>query len=115
MSVSTLDGYIRIADGAVLTPYQLVKADGTLCAVSLTKNHAGVSIESASAIGKLVTLVNPAGKYAKVIANVAIAAGAVVYYDASGTVGTTAASNTQLGVAIDAASGAGSIITVAFT
>jgi hypothetical protein len=115
MSVQTLDGYIRITAGAVLTPYVLVKPDGTLCAVSLTKIHAGVTTESASASGKLVTLVNPVGRYVKVVANAAITAGAAVYYDANGTVGVTAASNTQLGVAIDAASGAGSIITVAFT
>lgn len=113
MAVQNLDGTLKIAAGATLTPGLLVKADGTLCGVSTTKTHVGVSQENA-VTGQLTTLINPAGKNLKVQANAAITAGAAVYYDANGTVGTTAASNTQLGVAIDAASGAGSIIEVAF-
>jgi len=114
MSVNNLDGAIKLAAGTTITPGLLVKPDGTLCGASTTKTHAGVSIENAVS-GQLTTLINPAGKNMKVKANAAIAVGAAVYYDANGTVGTTAASNTQLGTAIDAATGAGSIIEVAFT
>lgn len=113
MAVQNFDGSIRIIAAATIVPYVLVKPDGTLCAVSLTKTHAGLSQENAVST-KLVTLVNPAGKVMKVTANAAFAVGAAVYYDANGTVGTTAASNTQVGVAIDAAAGAGSVVAVAF-
>ena len=115
MAVSTLDGYIRIPAGAVLPAYVLVTAAGVVVAgAQVTKVHVGLTQEIASAVGKLVTLINPTGKYAKVLANAAFAAGAALYYDANGAVGTTATSNTQIGVAIDAATGAGSIVTVAF-
>jgi hypothetical protein len=112
MAVQNLDGYVKLAAGATITPGLLVKADGTLQnGASTTKTHVGVSIENADS-GQLTTLINPAGKVVKLKTNAAIAVGAAVYYDANGTIGTTAASNTQIGVAIDAASGAGSLIEV---
>lgn len=113
MSVNNLDGFCRIVAAATIPVGVLVKPDGTLCAVSTTKTHAGVSNEAAVS-GQLVTLINPSGKIVRVQASVAIAVGAAVYYAAAGQIGITSASNTQLGSALEAASGAGSIIAVAF-
>jgi hypothetical protein len=54
----------------------------------------------------------PCAGTAKVEAAAAIAKDATVYYDANGTVGTTATNNTAVGIALQAASGAGSIIEI---
>ena len=115
MSVQNTDGSLTVVAAVAIAAYLLVKPDGNLQnGASVTKTHAGVSDNSVG-IGALCTLINPAGKVRKVVANVLITVGAAVYYDANGRVGTTAASNTQLGVALEAASGAGSVIAVAFT
>lgn len=104
-----------ILAGAALVANRLVKNDGTYCAVSTTRNDVGITQEAQATIGKPVTVRKRGVNFSdKVEAAVAISAGAVVYYDANGRVGTTSASNTRLGVALTAASGAGSIIEVSF-
>ena len=100
---------LAIAAGAALTRFKLVKADGTLCAVSATRNHIGVTQEDQPTIGLPVTVRMPHAGTSKVYTNAAFAIGARVYYDAGGTVGTTSASNTAYGTALQASSGAGSI------
>lgn len=103
-----------ILAGATLSPYLLVTALGVLCAVSATRNDVGITQESAAS-GQRVTI-RKRGSYLsdKVVAAVAIAVGAAVYYDSAGRVGTTSASNTQVGIALTAATAAGDIIEVAF-
>lgn len=114
MSVQNIDGFIRLTAAATITPGLLVKADGTLCVAATTKTHAGVAQEAAVS-GGLVTLLNPAGKNLTVRAAVAIAVGDGIYYAAGGQVTNVPGTNPQLGTAIDAGTGAGSIIEVAFT
>ena len=112
MSIQQNAPNLAIAAGVALTRYLLVTQAGTLCGVSTTRTHIGVTQEDQATVGKTVTVRMPHAGTAKIKTNAAIAAGAAVYYDANGTIGTTSASNTQVGIAMEAASGAGSIIEV---
>lgn len=106
--------------GSILTTVavvanRLVKFDGSYCGVSTTRDHIGITQEAQANVGKPVTLRKPGCTFSdKVEAAAAISAGAIIYYDTNGRVGTTSASNTRIGRALTAASGAGSIIEACF-
>src|SRR5437868_23517 len=105
MSIQQNAPNLAILAGVALTRYLLVKADGTLCGVSTTRIHVGVTQEDQATVGQPVTVRMTHAGSCKVKANAAFAAAALLYYDANGTVGTTAASNTPIGIAMQAASG----------
>lgn len=113
MSMQNADGYIKIAATVPLSPGLLVTPTGALCVASTLKTHIGVSQENAI-VGQLTTLLNPMGKNLKVQASLPINVGDPIYYAAAGQVTNVIGTNLQIGVAIDAATGAGSIIEVAF-
>jgi Uncharacterized conserved protein (DUF2190) len=115
MSVQYDSSRGSILAGAALVANRLVKYDGTYCAVSTVRNHAGITQEAQPTTGKPVTVRKPGCNFSdKVETAAAISAGAAVYYDTNGRIGTTSASNTQVGIALTAASGAGSVIEVLF-
>lgn len=99
--------------GGALGQYLRVKlVAGVLALAGAADIELGVMLQAAFAAGdrKSVMLRNKQGTMPMVAVG-AIAAGAVVYTDANGQVGTTN-TNTRIGVAITAASGAGSILEV---
>jgi hypothetical protein len=79
---------------------------------STTRTHIGVAQDDQATVGGFVPIRMAHAGTAKVTANAAISAGALVFYDANGRIGTTSASNTAVGIALEAASGAGSVIEV---
>lgn len=112
MATQTNAPNLSINAGASLVRWRFVKADGTYCGVSATRTHVGVTQEDQATSGSPVSVRMPQAGTLKVEAAGAIAAAAAVFYDTNGRVGTTSASNTQVGVALQAASGAGSMIEI---
>ena len=110
MSVQQNAPNIAILTTVAVTKYKLVTPTGALCVVSTTRTHLGVTQEDQATVGLAVPVRMSHAGSCKVTAAVAFAVGALLYYDAAGQVGTTSASNTAIGVAMEAASGAGSIV-----
>ena len=112
MSIQQNAPNLSILTTVAVTRARLVSALGALCVVAAARNHIGVTQEDQATVGLPVTVRMPHAGTVRIEAAVAIAAGAAVYYDTLGRIGTTSASNTQVGIAMEAASGAGSIIEV---
>ena len=110
MSTQTDVPNLAIVATAAVGRYTVVTAAGAVQnGASVTRTHVGIAQQD-YASGEVMQVRMPHAGSAKVVANAAIAVNALVYYDANGRVGTTAASNTAVGIALTAASGAGSII-----
>jgi hypothetical protein len=95
---------------AALPAHRLVTAAGALCAADATKDFVGITQE-AIANGAYGPVRFTSAGTAKMTASAAISAGAVVYKAASGKIGTTN-TNARVGIALEAATGDGSIIEV---
>lgn len=112
MSIQQNTPNLRILAGGTVAKYAAVKADGTAQnGASTTRTHIGFAQNAAASGEQLDVRMTHAGT-CKAIANAAITVGATVYYDANGRIGVTATSNTAIGIALTAASGAGSIIEI---
>lgn len=100
----------NITAGGTITEHLLVKADGTLTAADANRDWIGSSLEPRTSGQSLPIRFASAGSH-KLTAAAAISAGAIVYKAANGQIGTTN-TNARVGIALEAASGAGSIIEV---
>ena len=100
-----------IIAGAALAAFVLVKHDGTVTAGDATRDWVAVTQEAATAAGQTVACRYTKAGTCILTAQVAITKGAVVFKDENGRVGLTGA-NARVGIALEAASGAGSQIEV---
>lgn len=110
MSVQTNNPSIAITAGEALAAYRLIQQDGTYADGDSTVDHIGVN-QFAQASGEEASVRLLTAGTCKMTAAEAITAGATVYKAADGKVGLTGA-NAVVGIAMEAASGDGSIIEV---
>jgi hypothetical protein len=110
MSTQTDAPNLAIVATGTVGRHTLVTAAGVVQnGASVTRTHVGIAQQD-YVTGDVMQVRMPHAGSAKVVASVAIAVGALLYYAANGKVGTTATSNTAVGIALTAASGDGSII-----
>jgi hypothetical protein len=82
-----------------------------LCAADATVDAIGVAVENQPTVNGRIAVRMLRGRTSKMLTNAAVTLGAIVYKDASGKIGTTN-TNARIGIALQAASGAGSLIEV---
>lgn len=118
MAATECTGPFTIVTGGAVERYRLVK----LSTVSAVHAAAGDTFPNLigrtndkAASGEFVTVTPLSRGYMRMTAGAAISAGAVVYPAANGKISSTAASGSPIGVAMEAASGDNSEITVLVT
>lgn len=116
MSQFNDSGYKSFECDEAISQYARVKldADGKITTAGLTDKGIGVATRATFAAGETVNVkLNSAPGTFKMIASEALAAGAIVYSEASGKVQDTAqATSFQVGVAMEAATADGDVIEV---
>lgn len=111
MAISHDNPGMAILAAQATAAYLLIKADGTLCALNATNDVIG-STTDAVASGKYAPVRFPSAGTSIMTSSVAIAIGDPVYKAALGTITNVAAGSTQVGIALEAASGANQFIEV---
>ena len=118
-AVENLSGLFSLTAGAALSEYRGCKLS-TISAVYWTAGDTSPNLigrtndtYSSGAQAGLTALIR--GSKMRFVASAAVSAGGAVYPAANGKVSSTAASGTQIGVALEAASGDGAEFTVLIT
>lgn len=108
MATQTNAPNVPIVASATIPAYTLVDGAGANTALNANRDWVGVAQEAATSGQTMPVRIAAAGT-CKITASEAILVGDRLYKAASGRVSKTATSSVQVGVAITAASGAGSI------
>ncbi len=107
MSVQHNNPGMALKVGVALLERRLVKYDGTYCGLDTTKDWVGVTQEPRTTVGDYVPIRFLGAGTCILTASAAITAGSVVYKAANGQVSSTSTGSTRVGIALEAASGAG--------